>query len=127
MAKKKTSTKKRKTIAKKPKSSMVLKKNIKKKSSSVSSKKLVKPIKKKEDRGLKAEQLLAKGRERGYITYNEILKSFPTIEDDVFFLEELYEKFGAAGIDVLEGGNLLEQIPEVSKKQGYKRADGAHD
>jgi RNA polymerase primary sigma factor len=127
MAKKKTLKKKRTVVAKKSKPSKVAKKNIKKKSASPSLKKPAKPIKKKEDRGLKAEQLLAKGRERGYITYNEILKAFPTVEDDVFFLEELYEKFGQAGIDVLEGGNLLEVAPEVSKKQGYKRADGAHD
>lgn len=56
----------------------------------------------------KAEQLLKKGKERGFITYDEILKDFPNIEDDVVFLENLYEKLSVAGVDVLEGGGLLD-------------------
>ena len=32
-----------------------------------------------------AHKLLAKGKERGFITYDEILKEFPHIESDVFF------------------------------------------
>ena len=51
--------------------------------------------------------LIEKGRKRGFITYDEILKTFPDIENNILFLDELYEKFGAASIDVLEGGNLL--------------------
>ncbi len=56
----------------------------------------------------KAEELIGKGKKRGFITYDEILKMFPDIENNIMFLDELYEKFGAAGIDVLEGGNLLD-------------------
>jgi RNA polymerase primary sigma factor len=56
----------------------------------------------------KAAVILAKGKERGYITYDEILREFPTIEADVMFLEEMYEMFSAAGIDVLETGNILD-------------------
>lgn len=56
----------------------------------------------------KAEILLKKGKERGFITYDEILKDFPTIEEDVVFLETLYEKLAVAGVDVLEGGGLLD-------------------
>jgi RNA polymerase primary sigma factor len=57
---------------------------------------------------LKAEELIEKGKKRGFITYDEILKMFPDIENNIMFLDELYEKFGTAGIDVLEGGNLLD-------------------
>ena len=57
-------------------------------------------------RSVSAEQLIEKGKERGYVTYSEILKSFPHIEDDVNFLESLYERFSIAGVDVLEGGML---------------------
>jgi len=52
-------------------------------------------------------ELVEKGRKRGFITYDEILKTFPDIENNILFLDELYEKLGIAGIDVLEGGNLL--------------------
>src|SRR3989344_2229490 len=56
----------------------------------------------------KVEQLIQLGRERGYITYDEILREFPTIEENVVLLEEMYERFSSAGIDVLEGGGMLE-------------------
>ncbi len=52
--------------------------------------------------------LIEKGRKRGFITYDEILKAFPDIENNILFLDELYDKFSVAGIDVLEGGNLLD-------------------
>ena len=57
---------------------------------------------------LKATELLAKGKKRGFITYDEILKMFPDIENNLSFLDDIYEKFSVAGIDVLEGGNLLD-------------------
>jgi RNA polymerase primary sigma factor len=59
-----------------------------------------------------AEQLIEKGKERGYITYNEILKAFPHVEDDVDFLESLYERLAGAGVDVLEGSMLEDTTDE---------------
>ncbi len=64
--------------------------------------------KKKEDLQAKADKLMIKGKERGFITYDEILKEFPAIEDDVMFLDTLYEQLQVAGVDILEGGGLLE-------------------
>ncbi|MEK7140545.1 MAG: sigma-70 family RNA polymerase sigma factor, partial [Patescibacteria group bacterium] len=63
--------------------------------------------KKAEKLELLAHELVEKGRKRGFITYDEILKTFPDIENNILFLEELYDKFMEASIDVLEGGNLL--------------------
>ena len=57
---------------------------------------------------VKAQTLVEKGKKRGFITYDEILKTFPDIENNILFLDELYEKMSSAGIDVLEGGNLLD-------------------
>ncbi|HEX9608920.1 MAG TPA: sigma-70 family RNA polymerase sigma factor [Candidatus Paceibacterota bacterium] len=76
----------------------------------------------------KANKLLAKGRERGYVTYDEILKEFPAIEDDIVFLEELYERFTTASVDVLESGGLLEENVEediLDKRNVYKRGETA--
>jgi len=56
----------------------------------------------------KMEKLIVKGRERGFVTYDEILHEFPTIEEDIIFLDELYDKLNTAGIDILEGGGLLD-------------------
>lgn len=69
-------------------------------------------------------ELLTKGKERGFITYDEIIRYFPTIETDILYLEELYEKMSAAGIDVLEGGNLLDMDDDLLKAEGR---DSTHD
>jgi RNA polymerase primary sigma factor len=60
--------------------------------------------------------LIEKGRKRGFITYDEILKTFPDIENNILFLDELYEKFAEASIDVLEGGNLLNLDLDLTDK-----------
>ena len=82
--------------------------------------------KKAEDQLKKAEALLESGRKRGFVTYDEILKSFPTIEEDVVFLEELYERFSAASIDVLEGGGMLDMSVDADANV-YGRSDSAYD
>jgi RNA polymerase primary sigma factor len=76
------------------------------------------------------DRLLHKGKERGYITYDEILKEFPHVEEDIMFLDELYEKLSVSGVDVLEGGGLLENPQEelASKKYSYGRGgEGSYD
>ncbi|MDE2079219.1 MAG: sigma-70 family RNA polymerase sigma factor [Patescibacteria group bacterium] len=84
--------------------------------------------KKREQLEAKATRLIAKGKERGYITYNEILKEFPTVENDVIFLEELYERLSTSGVDVLESGGMLEEVPdEVVMRGGYRGEGSAHD
>jgi len=76
----------------------------------------------------KANNLLSKGRERGFITYDEILRMFPAIEEDVLFLDELYQRFLERGIDVLEGGGLLEDgdNEELLRKNFYNK-DSSRD
>lgn len=99
----------KKKVIKKAKSKKVLKKVAKK--SKVKPVKSAKPTssqKKAEVLETKAQELILKGKKRGFITYDEILKVFPDIENNILFLDELYEKFGVAGVDVLEGGNLLD-------------------
>lgn len=85
-----------------------------------------KQVKKAEEFEKKAESLLTRGRTRGFVTYDEILKAFPTIEDNVVFLEDLYERFATASIDVLEGGGMLDIAAEESTT-GYSRSDSAYD
>ena len=79
-------------------------------------KKLSGTEKKAENLARISSELIEKGRKRGFITYDEILKTFPDIENNIFFLEELYEKFAVAGIDVLEGGNLLNLDLDLNDK-----------
>ena len=72
-----------------------------------------------------ADTLIEKGRKRGFITYDEILKTFPDIENNILFLDELYEKFTIASIDVLEGGNLLNLDIDLNDKDLNK--ESMHD
>lgn len=72
----------------------------------------------------KADRLVSKGKERGFVTYDEILKEFPNVEDDIMFLDELYQKLSGAGVDVLESGGMLDLEPaeKETKKYGFGRA-----
>src|SRR3989344_6025700 len=79
----------------------------------------------------KVNALITLGRERGYVTYDEILREFPTIEDNVSLLEEMYERFNGAGIDVLEGGGMPEDTSAdsvlASKTLHNRRSDAGYD
>ena len=64
-----------------------------------------------------SDSLIEKGRKRGFVTYDEILKTFPDIENNILSLDELYEKLSVSEIDVLEGGNLLNLDEELNNKK----------
>lgn len=79
---------------------------------------------------IKAAELMQLGKERGYVTYDELLRAFPEIEKDVEFLDVLYERFGIAGIDVLQSGGMLGDDPSVdiiAQKNAFKRSDSSYD
>ena len=50
----------------------------------------------------KMRQLIGKGEKRGFLTYAEILKTFPDIEEDIKFLDEIYERLNDAEIEVVD-------------------------
>ena len=89
--------------------------------------KQAKASKKENEQLAKAEKLIAKGKERGFVTFDEILREFPTVEEDVIFLDFLYEKFASSGIDILEGGGLLDMPSEdiVEKPVYGAKAEGS--
>ena len=124
--KKKPSKNKKATASRKATQGKV-KKVLKTKSKSKPKSK-AKATKKKVDEVLKTDRLITRGKERGFVTYDEILREFPTIESDILFLDELYEKLHTLGIDILEGGGLLE-LPEeeTNKKYAYSRGDSSYD
>ncbi|MCA9353156.1 sigma-70 family RNA polymerase sigma factor [Patescibacteria group bacterium] len=117
--KKKTTVKKKTTIAKKK---PAVKKTSQRKSKPVATKKTTKATKKKasstknivathiqeqreaEQRDALAQELIEKGKKRRFLTYAEILKVFPDIEDDILFLDELYARLADAEVEVVEGG-----------------------
>lgn len=83
-----------------------------------SAKKSVKPTKKpkaavraEEKRKFDTEklgELIDRGRGRGFITDTEVLQYFPTIEDDIAFLEEIYNELEKSNIKVIETSQLID-------------------
>jgi hypothetical protein len=133
VSKKKTATKKfvstkgKKAAAKKHLAKKTSKPKVKllKKEKAV---KIPKLSKKAEAEAQHLGRLIERGKERGFVTYDEILKEFPTIEENIEFLESMYIELNNLGIDILEGGGLLE-IPseETDKKYSYNKSDSAYD
>jgi len=105
---------KRKTKRKKNKK----KKNIRKKKFAKKSKRKKRAKTKKKERGAKKRkfkfnealigELLLSGRPRGFVTDTEILSRLPHIENDIAFLEELYDRLEKANVKVVETGQLIE-------------------
>lgn len=105
----------KKSIKPKLKVKKIIKKVIKKVKKESITKKKVTQQKNKVELNDKSDLIVEKGKKRGFITYDEIIKIFPDIENDILFLDELYEKLSVAGVDVLEGGNLLDIDNENNK------------
>jgi RNA polymerase primary sigma factor len=72
----------------------------------------------------KSNAIVEKGKKRGFITYDEIIKIFPDIENNILFLDELYEKLSVSGVDVLEGGNFLD-VDGTTEKLALKYSKDA--
>ena len=53
-------------------------------------------------------ELVARGRLRGFVTYSEILHMMPNIEQDISALELLYEKLSDANIQLVDAKDLLD-------------------
>ncbi len=65
------------------------------------------------------EELIKIGRPRKFVTDAEIISRFPHIEDDIVFLEELYDHLEKANIKVIETSQLIEveDVSEISQKE----------
>ncbi len=114
--KRKASKKKKKTFRKKRKTGRRPKTRKKKKTKKTKAAKKVRKFKFDESA---IEELIRIGRPRGFVTDTEILSHFPRIEDDVAFLEELYDRLEKANIKVIETSQLID-VPdksEVSEKE----------
>ncbi len=60
--------------------------------------------------------LINKGRPRGFVTDNEILYTFPNIEQSVEFLEEVYERLEKANIKIVETTGLIDVTTDAGGK-----------
>src|SRR3989339_459564 len=58
------------------------------------------------------DELVARGKQRGFITEDELLHFFPNIEQDIDGLEALYSRLESANIKIVEKADLIEKTPE---------------
>ncbi len=63
--------------------------------------------------------LLSRGRQRGFVTYGEIMNLIPNAESDIEGLEKVYDELAAANINISESKELLREPSEqeVSKTE----------
>lgn len=71
----------------------------------------------------KIAELTRRGRDRGFVTYGELISMFPHIEEDIALLEDLYQRFEETNIQVIESRDLLETDEKKSKKDLDVEAD----
>ncbi|MAZ29744.1 hypothetical protein CL655_00460 [bacterium] len=124
VVKKTTKKTTKKTVTKKTAKKVLPKKRVAKK---VAPAKLTKAQREQLE---KSEELIQMGRDRGYVTYDEIMRFFPTIERDVAFLDDLYERLSTANVDVLKSGGMLgeDKTEELlAQKNAYRRNDSGYD
>ncbi len=72
-------------------------------------------------------ELVARGRTRGFVTDAEVLHYFPHVEDNIAFLEEVYDALEKANIKVVETRGLLEVGKEEVTKEELDRAGSIED
>ncbi|MDZ4296237.1 MAG: sigma-70 family RNA polymerase sigma factor [Patescibacteria group bacterium] len=82
------------------------------------------------------EKFMERARPRGFVTYEEILRSFPEAERDVAGLEQLYQRLERDNIEVVEPKALLQvasdednvgEISEAELKAAHQIVDAASD
>ncbi|KKU82583.1 MAG: RNA polymerase sigma factor [Parcubacteria group bacterium GW2011_GWA2_47_8] len=71
------------------------------------------------------QALVKRGRNRGFVTFDEIITAFPSIELKIALLEELYDALSGANVEVIERPSSFSVVlPESTKKEAPVAKDG---
>ena len=62
------------------------------------------------------EKLLEKGRQHGFVTFQEIIQAEPEPERKIPLIDALFDEFFIQGIDIREGKKLLEIVEQPTQK-----------
>jgi len=65
--------------------------------------------------------LLARGRQRGFVTEDEIIHLIPSVEEEVEELENLYEKLETSGIKIVSSEEML-KVETESEVEVYEKS-----
>lgn len=111
----KKTVKKKKVLTKKPSSRKAKKPSSKKKKPKKSARKKVSQKKSpkknkalaKEEKTTIVDELFSRGKQRGFITEDEIIHAFPDIESNIEDFENLYERLEKSGIKIISSGEVI--------------------
>ncbi|KKT20287.1 MAG: RNA polymerase sigma factor [Candidatus Peregrinibacteria bacterium GW2011_GWA2_43_8] len=75
--------------------------------------------------------LIEKGKQRGFVTHQELVKAVPSVEEDVMLLDEIYAVFMDLGIKVMDvkdsmiwGDNAKEDVSCLLRKKRLNLREG---
>lgn len=73
----------------------------------------------------KLQELISRGKQRGFVTTSEILSYFPDVQNDVAGLENLYDELEKNGVELKEAREYLEAAKEpLTKREKMLKAAG---
>jgi len=67
-------------------------------------------------------ELIARGKQRGFVTEDEIIHILPEVEKDIEDLENLYEKLEMIGVKIVSSDEGMIQIDMEKRRMNMKRA-----
>ena len=88
------------------------------------SKKPTPEISEEETREFLIKDLLERGKQRGFVTEDEIIHILPEVEKDIDHLENLYEKLETTGIKILNSEEGMLRIDMNKEAEEYEKKKG---
>lgn len=64
------------------------------------------------DNTIAISKLIQKGRDRGFLTQEDLLSALPTIEDDVELVDKVFQELQSEGIEVIEDSQVANNVSE---------------
>ena len=74
-------------------------------------------LKENDDFEKKVQELINRGKSRGFVTQDEILMYFPRVEENLALLDKLYDRLSAENIEIVESIDLLVDQKEVTDEE----------
>ncbi len=71
--------------------------------------------------------LIERGRQRGFVTEDEIIHTVPEVETNIDLLENLYEKLEGSGVKVVSSDEILKMETEKEVAEFEKKKDKTKD
>lgn len=118
---KKVAKNKVKKFKKTPKKAKKLKSSGKKPKKAKTSAKPSSEISEEETREFLIKELLERGKQRGFVTEDEIIHILPEVEKDIDHLENLYEKLETTGIKILNSEEGMLRIDTNREAEEYEK------